>query len=87
MIFRVDVSHDDPATHPAYMCRRCHATMIKGRRARQEGHTRKTSLVPFEWVPHTEQECSVSLSSMNNNINNYDYSNIRYVHTSSSRLD
>ena len=66
MIFRVDVSHDDPATHPAYMCRRCHATMIKGRRARQEGHTRKTSLVPFEWVPHTEQECSVSLSSMNN---------------------
>lgn len=49
--FGIDVMADDTNVHPSRFCNRCYPAMKRKRLT--------TTLVPFEWVPHSDHESRV----------------------------
>lgn len=50
--FGIDIMADKGTVHPSHFCNRCYPAMKRKSLA--------TSLIPFEWTPHSDSECRVT---------------------------
>ena len=62
--FDIDTSGDDVNIHPEMLCMHCKLSMQRTICAITNGVHHKCSVILFEWLKHTDQECKVNSTQL-----------------------
>ena len=66
--FGIDIDLDNIQQHPEIFCMCCYKKMKRMCMSQQEATPYRTTVVLFNWTPHTQHECTVSNDTINHHI-------------------